>query len=251
MQPNLSSNQNVSIFKRRTLVLSNSYYKQDHNKPAEEQQPRRVLPEFTVLRQEQASNVLVVNSSQEMAKEIGLQLSLQIPGCSIIYAPTVEVAKWLIGKRKIDLIVSSQILPDGSIKKLEEELIRTQSQADLIVVSKCDSAEISENDQDLKYFCSAIKRIQTVTDSASNIAEQNQLPIIRRHRGVDNIKALGADIRNDLNNPLQEIVAMVFVARCKESANAASVCALDAIERAAKNMATVVKGLEEKIRAAL
>lgn len=61
------------------------------------------------------------------------------------------------------------------------------------------------------------------------------------------LKELGADIRNDLNNPLQEIVAMVFVAQATGAASESTTQALEAINKAATNMATVVRGLEEKI----
>ena len=61
------------------------------------------------------------------------------------------------------------------------------------------------------------------------------------------MKNLGADIRNDLNNPLQEIVAMVFVAKASGQSETADK-ALEAISNAAQNMAVVVSTLEDKIR---
>ena len=63
-------------------------------------------------------SVLVINSSQEMAREITKELTLGIPGCSIMYAPTIELARWIIKRRAIDLVVSCPVLPDGSIIKL-------------------------------------------------------------------------------------------------------------------------------------
>ena len=69
---------------------------------------------------------------------------------------------------------------------------------------------------------------------------------------TETISSLGADLRNDLNNPLQEIVAMLFVAKAGGPvANGPTAQALDAIDRAAKNMASVVKTLEDKIRRAV
>ena len=73
------------------------------------------------------------------------------------------------------------------------------------------------------------------------------LPIIHKRKVDESIKNLGADIRNDLNNPLQEIVAMVFVAKATEE-SATTNNALEAIDKAAQNLASVVKGLEDKIR---
>jgi signal transduction histidine kinase len=55
-------------------------------------------------------------------------------------------------------------------------------------------------------------------------------------------------LRNDLNNPLQEIVAMAFVATSSEGLSPVAEEALSAIQRAATNMATVVNSLEDKIR---
>jgi signal transduction histidine kinase len=62
------------------------------------------------------------------------------------------------------------------------------------------------------------------------------------------ISSLGADIRNDLNNPLQEIVAMAFVATSSDGLSPIAEEALSAIQRAASNMSSVVNSLEEKIR---
>jgi signal transduction histidine kinase len=65
------------------------------------------------------------------------------------------------------------------------------------------------------------------------------------------ISELGANIRNDLNNPLQEIVAMAFVAHSSEGLSPMAEEALSAIQRAATNMADVVNNLEDKIRGAV
>jgi signal transduction histidine kinase len=65
------------------------------------------------------------------------------------------------------------------------------------------------------------------------------------------ISNLGADIRNDLNNPLQEIVALAFVAHSSQGLSPSAEQALSAIQAAASNMATVVNKLEDKIRGAV
>jgi len=65
---------------------------------------------------------------------------------------------------------------------------------------------------------------------------------------VTQISSLGADIRNDLNNPLQEIVAMAFVATSSDGLSPIAEEALSAIQRAATNMSSVVNSLEDKIR---
>lgn len=68
-------------------------------------------------------------------------------------------------------------------------------------------------------------------------------------KAQDPVKKLGADLRNDLNNPLQEIVAMIFVAKSSNEISPATLQALEAIDNAAKGMANTVKSLEDKIRA--
>jgi signal transduction histidine kinase len=66
--------------------------------------------------------------------------------------------------------------------------------------------------------------------------------------GGTQVSALGADLRNDLNNPLQEIVAMAFVATSSDGLSPVAEEALNAIQRAASNMSSVVNSLEDKIR---
>src|SRR5262249_2558878 len=102
--------------------------------------------------------VLVINASSEMAKEMTMQISLRMPACSIMYAPTIEVAGWILHRRKIDLIVSSGILPDGSISKLQDELQGVELPPDLVVVGDMNlkSAEMLSH---TGYEFAAIKRL--------------------------------------------------------------------------------------------
>lgn len=191
---------------------------------------------------DQEYRVLVINSSQDMAKEITLQLTLAIPGCSIMYAPSIELAKWIIIKRDIDLVVSSPIMPDGNIIKLKPVLETMESPPDLVVVGNLaiDSAE--ELGSSL-YEYSFYKRLGEAGRKQSNV-----------NTGInvkDRIKTLGADLRNDLNNPLQEIVAMVFVAQSGDKSYDTTEQALAAIDQAAKNLAKVVSSLEDKIYSAV
>lgn len=180
---------------------------------------------------EDSLSVLVINSSHEIAKEITLQLQLKLSGCSIMYAPTIELAAMLIRRRKIDLIVSCPVLPDGTIAKLRSALQDLEDAPDLVVVGEV-NAENAEAVSELNYHYSSMRSL-----NQSKAQEEFD----------SHIKVLGADIRNDINNPLQEIVAMVFVAKsCGESPTTSP--ALDAIERAAKNLAVVARGIEDKIR---
>jgi len=203
--------------------------------------------------------VLVINSSHEMAKEITLQLTLGIPGCAIMYAPTIELAKWILRRRKIKIVVSSPVLFDGGINRLKDTLESLESPPEVVVVGNMNihNAELFSKS---RYEFSSYRRIGAAKTEHQD-PKPIQAPIIQRKNPLSSskpapkrldttIKLLGADIRNDLNNPLQEIVAMVFVAQ-NASQSALTEQALTAIDAAAKNMAHVVNALEEKIRGAV
>jgi len=170
-----------------------------------------------------------------MAKEISLELSLRMPNCSIMFAPTLGIARWILARRSIDLVVSSAVLPDGSITNLLPQLEQMEKAPDLIVVGQL-GVKAAERLANSSYAFRSLNRVG-----------QNERPAPVRER----VKQLGADLRNDLNNPLQEIVAMIFVAQASGEVSPAAVQALGAIDRAAKAMATVVKGLEDKISTAV
>ena len=107
---------------------------------------------------------------------------------------------------------------------------------DVVVVGDL-TARSAETFGSLGYRLSATHRLGTQAQDSSQVQRA--------------IRSLGADLRNDLNNPLQEIVAMVFVAQAGGEAAATTRQALAAIDGAAKNLAKVVGGLEEKIRDSL
>ena len=221
----------VAKFKRRNIFLVNpvstalrerSSIPTINRRDPQTSQPRSELsPECYVL---------VINSSQEMAKAITLQLSLSIPGCSIIYAPSVQLASLIIRRRMIDLVVSSPLLPDGPVTNLQAALEELEMPPDLIVVGDS-TAQYHDLLKHTRYHYVTQRKVRS---EDSNTIDQA-------------VKSLGADIRNDLNNPLQEIVAMVFIAR-NGKANSNTKQALDAIDKAAHNMASIVNSLEEKIR---
>jgi hypothetical protein len=190
------------------------------------------------------TTVLVINASHEMAKEITLQLTLKIPGCSIAYAPTLELARFVLTRKKIDLIVSSPVLPDGSILKLKEILNELQNAPDLVVVGNI-NIHNAETLSQMGYEYVKFKKL-----SLSSPRKETSFPIIHKRKVDESLKSLGADIRNDLNNPLQEIVAMVFVAKATGESETTST-ALEAIDKAAQNLASIVSGLEDKIRGAV
>lgn len=198
---------------------------------------------------EEKYRVLVINSSQDMAKEMTFQLSVEIPGCSLMYAPTLQLASCILKKREVDLIVSDPILPDGNVTSLNETLLSMETPPDLMVVGGLSMKGASELNASGYRFGGvrhkALKRSNTTLVSA---IEKSSVPEDDSMRLAQAIKGLGADIRNDLNNPLQEIVAMLFVARANTEPSPGADLALTAIEKAAQNMAGIVRGLEDKIR---
>lgn len=235
------------LFRRKTLLLSGAAPTPQVTLEQKATAPQQVTPKLPLDPASQLSNVLVVNASHDMAKEITLQLTLRVPDCSIMYAPSIEVAKWILGRRAIDLVVASPLLPDGSVTRLRPVLENMDTPPILIVVGSAEVERITFPNES-EYRCTKLKRINAETNSGA-------MPIIHRQRAQNllqtSIKSLGADIRNDLNNPLQEIVAMVFVAKTGSEISSGSTCALDAIERAALNMSKVVNALEDKIRGAI
>ena len=231
----------VPQFCRKTIVISVDPV-HDRLKPPHSESVIPTLDELLI----EETSVLVINSSTEMAKEITLQLTLKLPGCSIMYAPTIELAKLLLKKRKIDLIVSSPVLPDGSISNLRDSLAQMKHRPDFVVVGdvSTNNAHVLEHSG---YEFAVLKRFG---GEKRPKPRERSLRNSRRPAPTDTVKNLGADIRNDLNNPLQEIVAMVFVAKT-DGASPFTAQALEAIERAAQNMAHIVKGIEEKISKAV
>ena len=194
--------------------------------------------EMVERRSEHGFTVLVINSSQAMAKEITIQLSLDIPGCLIMYAPTIELAKWLLSRRDIDLVVSSDILPDGNIFKLQSVLRKMKDPPDMVVVGNV-LLQSTDSLEEIGYHFSRYRCLspESVPTEPPKLAQV--------------ITDLGQDIRHHLNNPLQAIVAMAFVAQSGKADGKVLEQALDSIEKVAKNMSTIVNGLEEKIRDAV
>ncbi len=189
--------------------------------------------------------VLVINSSQERAKEFTMQLSISLPGSGMIYAPTVELAKWVLSRRRIDLIVADEILPDGNISRLEASLEKLSYRPHLVVVGTSTTPRDLLKNYEFKKASplSPRRKLQRPADDGRSQHANTTLDTTLCH--------LGNDIRNDLNNPLQAIVAMLFVAQSNKHSTDLTDQALAAIENAAGRMTEVVNGLEGKIRAAL
>ena len=106
------------------------------------------------------------------------------------------------------------------------------------------SAELFERSG---YEFAAMRRLSSRTAARSSVVKSSQESLPPPAPVDSRIRSLGADLRNDLNNPLQEIVAMVFVAQASGAVSESTGQALEAIDRAAKNMAQVVSRLEQKM----
>jgi len=194
----------------------------------------------------QMNNVLVINSSHLMAKEITLQLTLHMPGCSIMYAPTIELARHILSRRSVSLVVSSPVLPDGGIEKIKSKLLELDQPPDLVVVQAFEKLNLHELRKRTRFEVAALSELAQGSTESGKAGQQSE-PAPE----ANPIKSLGADIRNDLNNPLQEIVAMVYVAKASKEVADGTLQALQAIDLAAKNMAQYVNCLEQKIKAAI
>ncbi len=191
-------------------------------------------PNFDLEEPKAPPTVLVINSSNETAKAITSEITSQIPGCFLVYAPTIALASYIMRRREIDLIISDRVLPDGGVDKLRIHLKGQKNPPDLVVVGSLGYSDLDKM-ADCGYRMRSVERI-------AGFAKPRKVGVSERVRG------LGADIRNDLNNPLQEIVAMVFVAQQADAASPITRQALDAIDEAAQNMANYVTGLESKIQ---
>jgi signal transduction histidine kinase len=183
------------------------------------------------------ANVLVINASQDTAREITLELSRTLPGCSILFAPTLQLALWILNRRTIDIILSSATLPDGHLSKLHESLEVMSPPPELVILSDLTTTRADLGSHPGYRFVE-LRRVQSSKPYA----------VASKESGATQISSLGADLRNDLNNPLQEIVAMAFVATSSTGLSPVAEEALSAIQRAAANMSTVVNSLEDKIR---
>lgn len=205
--------------------------------PASQSKPTSVS-EPAPLTHSEGATVLVINASQDMAQEITIELSRTLPGSSILFAPTLHLALWIIKRRSVDVILSSATLPDGPLSKLHEALKMMAPPPELLILSDLTTTR-SEISSHPGYRFVELRRVGSQPSAKATPP------------GHTAIATLGADIRNDLNNPLQEIVAMAFVAHASQGLSPVAEQALSAIQKAAANMATVVNTLEDKIRSAV
>ena len=201
------------------------------------------LPKIEAKESKRPSTALVINASIEMARELTYQLSQAIPDCAILFAPTLSLALWILKRRDIDLIISSAMVPDGSLHDLDIYLEQLSDRPELLIVGDIESSR-EQITSHPGYRFAELRRVKAELQNLKTEPQQSQ-------KLSPDVTALGADIRNDLNNPLQEIVAMAFVAHSSEGLSSTAEMALAAIQKAALGMSAVVNKLEEKIRKAV
>jgi len=208
--------------------------------------PRQIPSQQSLENQKQV--VLIINGSAEMAGAITRELLYSLPDASIMYSPTLDLASWILKSRTINLIISSEILPDGGPQKIQSILQNQANPPDLLIVGRSVGRSITHLSNAGYHL---IKRRNLSRSTSERVFTPRDLHAPRPT--LPNIKSqvstLGADLRNDLNNPLQEIVTMAFVARQSDNQRELSDNALEAIERAARQLAGTVEGIEERIRA--
>jgi signal transduction histidine kinase len=207
---------------------------QPYQPRAEQSNLKPLLPTQAPTIAPEGCTVLVINASQSMAHEITLELSRTLPGSTILFAPTLSLALWILKRRQINLILSSAILPDGALGTLHQFIELMSPPPELVVISNLHSTR-AELGSHPGYRFVELRRVSTRQGEERQVIQSK-------------ISELGANIRNDLNNPLQEIVAMAFVAHSSQGLSPMAEEALSAIQRAAGNMADVVNMLEDKIR---
>ena len=252
----MPSSSDRPTFKRKTLTLDRDRIVSNVDEPPAvriirmsganpTQQKRNPITPHELALKSSACTVLVISASHSMAHEITAELSGTLPGSTILFAPTLELALWTLKRRSIDLILSSDRLPDGPLGKLHQFLELMSPPPELVVLSDLSSTR-SQITSHPGYRFVEIRRLRARDDELTNLPENQSVPSLN-----NTISELGADLRNDLNNPLQEIVAMAFVAHASDGLSPTAEHALSAIQRAASNMEGVVNKLEEKIRGAV
>jgi hypothetical protein len=200
--------------------------------------------------------VLVINSSNQMASTITKQLTIGLPECVILYSPSLALASWMLKRRKISLIIASQILPDGGTDKLKAIVQELESPPDIIIVGRHLGQTVSRLSCVGYKITSHKKLISNKGYEDDKKAAQNSPAINDKpNKSADNdsltlkakLSSLGADLRNDLNNPLQEIVTMAFIVKQQDAKSSLTDEAIIAIEKAAGQLAGTVERLEQRI----
>lgn len=222
-------------FCRRRVVLQTER-KEDYFENSE-------LVRKPILDNQTKPSVLVVNSSNVMAGAITKQLSITCPDCTLLYSPSLALAGWMLKKRKINLIIANEVLPDGGIDKLKTIVSGLEDPPDILVVGRSVHRSVLAL-TGAGYHMVKRKKLEI---AASDINYSYKNPDKDTISLKNRLTSLGADLRNDLNNPLQEIVTMAYIAKQDSLSNTMTEEAIFAIEKAANQLAGTVSGLEQRI----
>lgn len=185
---------------------------------------------------ENRTSVLVLGVAEKLATPLMENLKSQDEFGQILFAPTLGVAEWLLLKRPVSLVISTAHLPDGELKDLKKLLYRMIDIPSLIVLGSHDDVA-----QEI-----AVAQRRKAPPLVHRKMHKLDAPAL-----TQSIKVLGADLRNDLNNPLQEIVTMIYVAKMGGVDASVAREALAAIEKAASQMASVVGSFEGRMHSSI
>ncbi len=173
--------------------------------------------------------ILIINNSSALAFHLKFELEHLLPGCEMVFTPTIEAAAIMLKSEDFSVVIA-----EASVNKkdLTFQLEQCVAPPNLILVGS-EEAEILGLAHSVIFELASVRAIKP-------------LPHVE-----DPVQTVGNDLRNDLNNPLQAILASVYVAKHLDAASEEAALALDAISHAASQMASTVRGLESRIRRAV
>jgi hypothetical protein len=156
--------------------------------------------------------ILVIGADIKEADLIAHELKAYAPDCQIYYSPNLQLSASILSRKEIELVITNNLIAKDFSDQLEYLILRATSYPKLLVL---DNLGESENSSGL-------------------------------NSDHDPIAELGSDLRDKLNNYLQQIVSFVFAAQ--NSSGRDSTAALSYIDKAARDMANTVSGIEDQIR---
>jgi hypothetical protein len=184
--------------------------------------------------------VLVLNNDARIAEAVTVQLLRLDPQISIIYAPTLTSAKVFLKGCPVSLIITEETLPDGSAYLLRSTLEESGQEPQLIILSQAHNFSGLPFEAVSPYRFARVQLIGSTHSYNRGLTEasSNQCPTKTHISALK--RQIRAELKDSVNNPLQEILAMVYVARNCSETNALLNEALKAIETAAEKIASEV-----------
>jgi hypothetical protein len=179
-----------------------------------------------------SSKILVVNGDSVLASQVMVQLKQLGSSVIPLFVPSLKAAQLMLRRSSFDLIIGSAMLPDGPLTGLEQDLQKVKNPPPVIVVDTIEEAAEVPLDQEYRFA-----KLRHIKRSLYQHDIEISQSLLTHDRYIDSVlHEVSTDLRDKLNNPLQEIVAMVYVARNAPSETALVHSALQAIERAAQEM---------------